>query len=108
MNINVKNVRGIKEEEEKHKNQEIIGGGWKSENAVIMEDRSLIFENKKEREWLTTKEAAEYLRVSPKSLLNQTSNGTIRHFKFGRRNRFLLSDLREILLAQPRGRTYGN
>ena len=54
-------------------------------------------------EWLTTKEAADYLRLSTKSLLNLTSNGKVQYYKFGRRNRFLLSDLKRLLLAEPRG-----
>ncbi len=70
-----------------------------------------LFENQKKLkmyEWLTTEEAARYLKVSAKYLLNLSSNGRVRYFKFGRRNRFLLSDLNELLLAQPRGGTYGN
>lgn len=66
-----------------------------------------IFENQADI-WLTTKEAADFLRISPKCLLNLTSNGKIPYFKFGRRNRFLLSNLNKILLAQPRGTSYGN
>jgi excisionase family DNA binding protein len=67
-----------------------------------------VFENRILNEWLTTEEAAEYLRISPKYLLNLSSNGRVRYYKFGRRNRFLLSDLKELLLAQPRGAVYGN
>ncbi len=67
-----------------------------------------IFDNQINFEWLTTEEAAEYLRVSAKYLLNLTSNGRVRYYKFGRRNRFLLSDLRSLLLAQARGGSYGN
>lgn len=58
--------------------------------------------------WLTTKEAAEYLRISPRSLLNLTSNGKVRYYKFGSRNRFLLKDLHKTLQAKPRGGSYGN
>ena len=71
-------------------------------------DTPEIFENQKEMEWLTTEEAADYLRISRKCLLNLCSNRKIRHYKFGRRNRFLLSDLRRLLLAQPRGDIHGN
>ena len=66
-----------------------------------------IFENQADI-WLTTKEAADYLRISPKCLLNLTSNGKIQYFKFGRRNRFLLKNLNKALLSQPRGSSYGN
>lgn len=54
-------------------------------------------------QWLTTNEAAEYLRISPASLRNQTSNGKVPYFKFGRLNRYRKSDLDKILLSQKRG-----
>lgn len=59
-------------------------------------------------EWLTTEEAADYLRTTPKSLLNLCSNGKIPYFKYRRRNRYLKSDLRELLLAYPRGGFHGD
>jgi excisionase family DNA binding protein len=59
-------------------------------------------------DWLNTKEAADYLRISPKCLLNLTSNGKVKHYKFGRRNRYLLCDLKELLLSEPKGGLYGN
>jgi len=65
-----------------------------------------LFENLEK--WLTTEEAAQYLRISPKCLLNLTSQGKVRYYKLGRRNRFLLSELKQLLLAQPRGGLYGN
>lgn len=58
--------------------------------------------------WLTTEEAAEYLRISPKCLLNEASNGKIPHYKFGRRNRYLFSELKKLLLGKPRGSMHGN
>ena len=67
----------------------------------------MLFENKA-NQWLTTKEAANFLRISSKCLLNLTSNGRIRYYKFGRRNRFLLSDLISQILAHPRGGNNGN
>jgi excisionase family DNA binding protein len=63
-------------------------------------------ENKIEK-WLTTAEAADYLRVSPKTLLNLLSYGKIPYYKFGRRNRYLESELRKVLLAHPGGVNYG-
>lgn len=54
-------------------------------------------------EFLTTKEAAEYMRISKGRLLNMVSNGKIPHYKLGRSNRYKLSELREILLESPRG-----
>jgi excisionase family DNA binding protein len=54
-------------------------------------------------EWLTTKEAAAYLKVSVGALRNMTSNGKIPYFKLERRNRYRLNDLRDLLLSQRRG-----
>jgi excisionase family DNA binding protein len=56
------------------------------------------------QEWLTTREAAEYLGLSRGSLQNMASNGQIPHYKLGkRRNRYRVTDLRELLLAAKRG-----
>lgn len=54
-------------------------------------------------EWLTTIEAAAYLKVSVGTLRNMTSNGRIPYFKLDRRNRYRLCDLRGLLLSQRRG-----
>ena len=81
--------------------------GDQAEIGIGSSDRSRFFENQADI-WLTTKEAAEHLRISAKSLLNLTSSGRIRYYKFGRRNRFLLSDLNRALLAHARGGSYGN
>ena len=59
-------------------------------------------------EWLTTKEAAEYLRISVPSLRNMTSQGKVLYYKFERRNRYRLDDLRKLLLRNPKGGFYGN
>lgn len=53
--------------------------------------------------WFDSQEAADYLRISKKSLLNMVSNGKMPFYKLGRRNRYRLSDLQKILLAEPRG-----
>ena len=62
----------------------------------------------KTKEWLNSKEAANFLGLSERSLFNLTSNGKIPYYKFGRRNRYQLNELRELLLAQPRGAFYGH
>jgi excisionase family DNA binding protein len=49
--------------------------------------------------WLDTKEAAQYLKVSQASLRNRVSLGKIPYFKFGRRNRYLRSDLDNLLFS---------
>ncbi len=59
-------------------------------------------------EWMTTQEAADYLRVSPASLLNMVSNGKVPYYKFQRRNRYLKSDLLRLLLSERRGISNGN
>lgn len=56
-----------------------------------------------EEEWLNSEEAARYLKITVRTLYNLTSNGKIPHHKFGRRNRYLLTELRSLLTAQPRG-----
>lgn len=60
------------------------------------------------REILTSKEAADYLRVSIARLMNLTSNGKIPYYKFGRSNRYLISELKELLMSQPKGERHGN
>jgi excisionase family DNA binding protein len=56
-----------------------------------------------EKEWLTTEEAADYLRISVKSLLNMCSNGKVSYYKWQRRNRYKMTELRELLLKERRG-----
>ena len=53
---------------------------------------------KTEHEWLTTKEAAKYLRLSVKALHNMTSNGDVPVHKLGRRSRYLKSELKRLFL----------
>ena len=58
-------------------------------------------------EWLTTEQAARYLGVSAASLRNMTSNGQIPYYKLGKRNRYRLPELRELLLLTRKGEAYG-
>jgi excisionase family DNA binding protein len=57
---------------------------------------------KVEEEWLTTEEAAEYLKISPASLRNMTSNGQVPFYKLARRNRYLKAELKDMLLKEKR------
>ncbi len=57
--------------------------------------------------WMTTEEAAKYLRISSKSLLNMASNGNIPYYKLQNRNRYLKSDLDTVLLSNRRGGACG-
>lgn len=61
-----------------------------------------------EREWLTTEQAADYLGLSVGALRNMTSNGQVPHYKLGRRNRYLVVELRQLLSSQKRGVSHGN
>jgi excisionase family DNA binding protein len=59
-------------------------------------------------EWMTTEEAAAYLKIPKASLLNLSSNGKVPYYKFQRRNRYLKSDLLRLLLSNRRGGFNGN
>lgn len=61
----------------------------------------------KTEEWLTSEEAAKFLRISVKALLNMASNGYVPFYKLGRRNRYRKDELEALLLSQKRGK-YGN
>lgn len=77
----------------------------KVEIGLIQPGGSLIIE---EKEWLNSDQAANYVGVSKASLLNLASQGKVKYYKFGRRNRYRTDDLKELLLAQPRGGSNGN
>ncbi len=57
---------------------------------------SLLFENRIDREWLTTIEAAHVLAISPNALRILVHRGQVRVYKFGRRLRFRLVDLQAL------------
>jgi excisionase family DNA binding protein len=50
-----------------------------------------------DNEWLTTREAAHYLRISAASLRVMTSTGQVPYYKLARRNRYRIEDLRALL-----------
>lgn len=50
--------------------------------------------------WLDTKELATYLKVSVSQIHNLTSNGYLTYYKMGRRNRYLQSEIDELLLSK--------
>lgn len=50
-----------------------------------------------EEEWLNSKEAAAYLKISLKTLMNLCSNGSIQFYKFGRLNRYKKSELIQLI-----------
>ena len=49
--------------------------------------------------WLTTSEAAQYLRVSTSSLKMMVYRGQVRVRKLGRRNRFLREELDRLITS---------
>lgn len=61
----------------------------------------------KEDEWFNSEEAAAYLKVSKKTLLNMTSSGAIPYCKLGRSNRYNKAALNRLLLDNKRGVNYG-
>lgn len=64
----------------------------------------LLFDNRiEEDEWMSSEEAAQYLKLSIGSLRNLVSSGIITYYKLGARNRYRRSDLRDLLLRQKRG-----
>ena len=58
--------------------------------------------------WLTSEEAALFLKISSATLRNLTSNGKIPFYKFGRRNRYRLKELHSLLLGKAKGAHHGN
>ena len=54
-------------------------------------------------QFLTTKEAAALLRISPLHLLTKTSNGKIPYYKLGRSNLYRKSELLRMILKEKRG-----
>ena len=59
-------------------------------------------------DWLTTVEAAAYLKISVGSLRNMVCNGTVPVHRMGRRLRFLVIELNSLLVASTKGVSHGN
>jgi excisionase family DNA binding protein len=53
--------------------------------------------------WLDSKEAAAFLKMSVETLRNLVSNGQVPYYKLGRRNRYILSELDQLLRSNPKG-----
>lgn len=60
----------------------------------VKSDEKVIFNN---LIWLTTNEAAEYLRVSPENIRVLVYRGVIRAYKFNNRNRFKREELNLLI-----------
>lgn len=55
-------------------------------------DNEGFFDNRIEQKWLSTEEAAQYLRISSNALRIMVCRNQIRYHKFGRRLRFTIED----------------
>lgn len=60
-------------------------------------------------DYLNSKEAALYLKITEATLRNMCSNGQVPYYKLGRRNRFLKKDL-DSIMSRVNGKDirYGN
>ena len=63
-------------------------------------DCGLLFNNRIKNEWLSTKEASDYLSVTQNALRIMVHRGKVKAFKFGRRLRFKLDDLESLLIKK--------
>lgn len=86
-----------KEQEEKVENDhelksELIRSNRRTENQI--------FENRIDREWLTTIEAAHVLAITPNALRILVHRDQVKVYKFGRRLRFRMMDLQALFLRK--------
>lgn len=74
--------------------------GVNSGSEVLLFDKKIARELKPspvDVRWLTTCEAAQYLRVSISSIKTMIYRGQVRVHKLGRRNRFLREELERLI-----------
>lgn len=67
---------------------------------VGYKDGESFFDNRIEREWLTTEEAARFLGLSSNALRIMVHRGQIEAYKFGRRLRFRLKDCQALFIKK--------
>lgn len=65
-------------------------------------ERRELLTAKTPQEWLTTTDAANYLAISENALRICVHRGQIRSYKFGRRLRFRLDELRQHIVSGRR------
>jgi len=70
-----------------------------SEPVGILDLTGKFFGNRIEEEWLSTMQAAQFLKISENALRIMVYRGQITVFKLGRRLRFRIQDCR-VLLSQ--------
>lgn len=68
----------------------------KETNKYSTNGYSKIFENRIEREWLSTEEAAHFLSVSENALRIMVHRDQVQAYKFGRRLRFSVRDCQAL------------
>lgn len=88
-------------------NSQLEGDSQEGNLQISKADDGQFFENQRDV-WLTTEEAAEYLRVSVGSLRNMVSYGQIPYYKLMGRNRYKLQDLKNLLIQSKLGGPHGN
>lgn len=76
--------------------EEIGGIGENGENSVGFGVRNLILENRIEREWLSTKEAAFFMSISENALRIMVHREQIQVYRMGRRLRFKVRECRQL------------
>jgi excisionase family DNA binding protein len=78
------------------KNQEKNGYSYREATIESLTGKELLFENLNSSsiKWLTTKEAAEYLRTSPRQIRNWVYQGRVNAYRLlGKSLRFKASEL---------------
>jgi hypothetical protein len=68
-------------------------------------ESKMFFENLEVGEWLTSTEAARFLRISPNALRIKVCRGEVKFQKLGSRLRFCVHELKRLL---HKGAKYGN
>lgn len=67
------------------------------ENITGVDEAPSLFLNRIVCEWLSTKEAASYLGITPNALRILVCRGRVRSYKMGSRLKFRIRDLRNLL-----------
>lgn len=71
-----------------------------SESTTAYNNAQRFFDNRIDCEWLSSKEAAQYLSVSENALRIMVFRGQIPAFKLGRRLRFRLKDCQGLFVRK--------
>jgi len=89
------NIKGEIQNREQGKNE----SGEEKTNEINTVGQKF-FENRIERKWLSTKEAAHFLRLSENALRIMVHREQVRAFKFGRRLRFRPEDCQALFTTK--------